>query len=148
MIVKIIKNFLSSFYSLDSISLFWLTDYSWIAWIDKLHNCVQRICFMFYQGNREKTLSHFSWERLQREKNASSIIRILQIRTTTEVLGEKNVAISKSCILRKKEQRLKKHFNLNFLTTFHKTFTFHLHYIWQPSAILLLKRHWSSYKGF
>ena len=41
--------FLSSLYSLESI-------FSGIVWIDKLHNCVEVICFNVEQGSMEKTL--------------------------------------------------------------------------------------------
>ena len=45
---------LSGLYSLDSI-------FSGMVWIDKLHNCVEGICFNVSQGNTKKTFSHFSW---------------------------------------------------------------------------------------
>ena len=68
----------------------------------------------------------------KKEKNASSITRILKIRTTTEkidlagwVLSEKKVVTSKNLYFEKKGPEVKKHLHLNFLTAFHKTFTFH-----------------------
>ena len=106
---------LSNLHSFDSIFLFWFY-YSGIAWIDKLYNCVQGICFMVYQGNRKNTLPHVSWEWLQRGKNASSITFILHIRTTNEQIEltgwgakrEKNVQPRKVIFWEKGARGLKK----------------------------------------
>ena len=38
---------------------------------------------------------------------------------------EKKLELQKNYILQKRGQKLKKYFYFNFLTTFHKTFTFH-----------------------
>ena len=63
---------LSSLYSFDSIFLFWLC-YSGIAWIDKLHNCVQGNSLHGLPRNRHFLTFH-----------APSITLFWQILTTAE----------------------------------------------------------------
>ena len=48
--VSLQQFFLSSFYSFES-------SFLRIVWIDKLQNCVGRICFNISQGNTKKGLS-------------------------------------------------------------------------------------------
>ena len=120
---------LSSLYSFDSIFIFWLY-YSGIAWIDKLHICIQRICFIIYQGNRKKTPSHFSWERLQRGYFVNNVnltdlnYHWKKLSRTDEVLSEKKSCKLKKLFFEKKRPKVKRNFHLKFLITFHKTFTF------------------------
>ena len=101
------KFLLSSLYSFDSIFLFWLC-YSRIVWIDKLHSCAERIKLIVYERNRKKTLSHFSWEQLQRGKLASWKVWILQIRNITEKIEFTGWVTKSEKMLQPQELVLKK----------------------------------------
>ena len=117
---KIAIFLLSSLYLFDSTFLFWHY-YSGIVWIDKLHNCVPT-WFVVYLENWEKILSHFSWERLQRGKIASSItlsyrveLPLKKLSWLDEVLSEKKCCNLKKLYLAKKGPMFKKTFSLKFL---------------------------------
>ena len=110
---KIAIFLLSSLYLFDSTFLFWLY-YSGIVWIDKLHNCVPT-WFVVYLENWEKILSHFSWERLQRGKIASSItlsyrfeLPLKKLSWLDEVLNEKKCCNLKKLYLAKKGTNVQK----------------------------------------
>ena len=123
---------LSSLCSFDSIFLIWLY-YLGTVWIeDQLHNCVETIYFIVYQGKRKQTLSHFSWELLRREKksflnNMNLINSNYHWENWVSWMSTKwrKCLSLKSFHFEKNDPKVKKHVPLNFLTTFHKSFTYH-----------------------
>ena len=122
---------LSTLCSFYSIFLIWLY-YSGTVWIDdQLHNFVETICFTVYQGNRKKTLSHFSWERLQREKSFLNNMNLINSNyhwknwvNWLSTKWRKCVSL-KGFHFEKNDPKVTKHVPLNFLTTFHKSFIYH-----------------------
>ena len=58
---RVEQSLLISLYSFDSI-------FSGAVWIDKLHSCVEGICFNVYQRNWKKTLSIFSKGTIAKNK--------------------------------------------------------------------------------
>ena len=122
---------LSTLYSFDSIFLIWLY-YSGTVWIDdQLHNCVETICLTVCQGNRKKTLSHFSWERLQREKKLFNNMNLINSNYHLKNLVSWMSTKWRKCVslkgfqFEKNDPKVKKHVPLNILTTFHKSFIYH-----------------------
>ena len=85
---------------------------------------------MFNKETGKKHFLNFHGNSCKEGKNASSVLRILKIWTSTEeieltgwVVSYKKVVTSNN--FEKKYSKVIKHLYLNFLTTFHKTFRFH-----------------------